>query len=161
MGLTRNLSLGASGPDVLAVKRRLLELGCYAPEITRLTRDAFGADTRRAVLAFQVNNGLEADGIVGVRTYALLFPAEAAAKQELFGAALPTHLPADAAVKIGEAIASETPIRRAIVLDALSFAASFDAPGNYPRSLYIRGGNLYNTDLSPNVSRVSRVISGA
>lgn len=161
MGLTRNLSLGVSGPDVLAVKRRLLELGCYAPEITRLTRDTFGADSRRAVLAFQASNGLEVDGIVGARTYALLFPAEAAARRESFGAALPAHLPADAAAKIGEAIASETPIRRAIVLDALSFAASFDAPGNYPLSLYIRGGNLYNTDLSPNVISLARISSGA
>ena len=68
MPLTRNLSFGASGADVLAVKERLLALGYYESGITALKRDSYGADTRRAVLAFQAANGLIKDGIVGTLT---------------------------------------------------------------------------------------------
>ena len=178
MTLTRNLSLGTSGADVLTMKQRLLELGCYAPEITALKRNAFGDDTRRAVLAFQAKNGLKQDGIVGAKTYALLFPEEVAASEVTVTAEetvaeetivklgtvvfeLPARLPTDAANRIGESLAGETALRRSIVLDALSFAVSPDAPGEFPRSLYIRGGNLYNTDLTPNIISLNRIASGA
>ncbi len=161
MGLTRTLSKGAKGADVRAVKERLLQLCCYAPEITTLQTDAFGADTRRAVIAFQTAYGLEPDGVVGPVTYAALFPEETTALPEADLLELPAHLPADARLKLSEALANESPTRRKLVQNALTFAASPDAPGEYPLSLYIRGGNLYNADLTPNVITLERIARGA
>ena len=59
------------------------------------------------------------------------------------------------------ALAEETQARQEIVRCALSFAVYPLEPGDDPRSLYIRGGNLYNTDLSPNVITLSRIALGA
>lgn len=161
MSLTRTLRRGASGADVLAVKQRLLELGCYVPGISSLQTDVFGTDTRRAVLAFQTAQGLEPDGAVGPITYAALFPENTPTNAILNAPELPAHLPENARAKIAESLAGESPQRREIVLGALTFAASFDAPGEYPLSLYIRGGNLYNADLTPNVITLDRIARGA
>ncbi len=169
MSPTRTLRKGASGGDVLAVKQRLLELGCYTPEITSLKTDVFGTDTRRAVLAFQAAQGLESDGIVGPNTYAALFPENTPASFMSNTPAsfmsnapeLPAHLPESARTRIAQSLAGESVRRREIVLDALSFAVSPDAPGEYPLSLYIRGGNLYNKDLTPNVITLDRIARGA
>lgn len=162
MRLTRNLSLGTYGEDVLAVKRKLLELGYYASEITDLKRSIFGADTRRAVLAFQAANGLVQDGVVGPITYAVLFgDAKADTSIETTVFVLPRQIPAEAAEQISESLTGESQTRRDIVLDALGFAADPDEPGTYPLSLYIRGGNLYNADLSPNVITLARIAYGA
>ncbi|MCE5188215.1 MAG: peptidoglycan-binding protein [Eubacteriales bacterium] len=162
MSFKRNLSLGASGADVIAVKERLLELGCYTATITSLKRDTFGKDTRRAVLAFQAAKGLMQDGIVGRNTYSALFPEEARTASSSSGeSGIPDWIPGSAAERIWESLAGETEIRKSIVLDALAFAVHPDLPGEYPRSLYIRGGNLYNADLKPNVISIARIARGA
>ncbi len=161
MPLTRLLRYRSEGEDVLRVKRRLLELGCYAAHIMQLQTNVFGADTLRAVKAFQEKSGLEADGIVGPLTYAALFPEEAPAVTQAQRADIPAQIGDDAASAILSALEGAGQTRRAIVLDALCFACDADAPGEYPQSLYIRGGNLYNTDLSPNVITLARIRSGA
>ena len=57
------LSLGDRGPEVIALQRRLNELGAG------LAVDGiFGPDTRAAVMAFQAGQGLAVDGIVGPNT---------------------------------------------------------------------------------------------
>jgi len=161
MGLTRTLSKGASGADVRAVKQRLLELGYYAPGINALQTDVFGADTRCAVVTFQTARGLEPDGIVGPITFDALLAAETPQSDETNLLELPAHLSGDARTRIAESLAEETPQRKGIVLEALSFAVRPDAPGEYPLSLYIRGGNLYNADLMPNVITLARIAHGA
>jgi hypothetical protein len=61
------LSLGDRGPEVVALQRRLNELGAG------LSIDGvFGPATRAAVVAFQAQSGLRADGVVGPRTKAAL-----------------------------------------------------------------------------------------
>lgn len=163
MRLTRNLSLGATGEDVLAVKRRLLELGYYAPEITVLKRNMFGADTQRAVLAFQAANGLQQDGVVGPNTFSALFAPDDGTSVSLETAdlSLPAQITAAAAERISASLLGETQSRTDIVKNALSFAADPGAPGAYPLSLYLRGGNLYNADLTRNVITLARIASGA
>ena len=161
MSQPRMLAKGASGADVRKVKERLLALGCYTPEITALQTDVFGADTYRAVVAFQKAQGLKPDGIVGPITLAALFPAETTTMDETDLPELPAHLPENARSQIAKSLAGETSQRNNLVLDALSFAASPDAPGEYPRSLYIRGGNLYNADLTQNVITLDRIARGA
>ena len=163
MVLTRNLRYGIEGDDVRALKERLLALGCYAPNITGLTNSRFGSDTRAAVRAFQLANGLEVDGIAGPLTWAALFTEsvqpEEGTPDENDG--IPSNIgsAAKSAISAGLAGAGET--RRAVVLDALAFAYDSAVPADYPLSLYIRGGNLYNTDLQPNVITFARIASGA
>jgi lipoprotein-anchoring transpeptidase ErfK/SrfK len=63
-----NLAEGATGPDVVALQRRLRDLGFWLPEPT----GTFDAPTTHAVVAFQKTLGLERDGVVGPLTRAAL-----------------------------------------------------------------------------------------
>ena len=65
---------GSKGQEVTDLQSRLATLGYYDPN---QIDGQFGAGTREAVIAFQKANGLEADGIVGAETKAVLFSAEA------------------------------------------------------------------------------------
>lgn len=62
-----SLSLGTDGYRVKALQSRLSELGF----VVRADGD-FGPATRRAVVSFQVEHGLKADGIVGPKTEEML-----------------------------------------------------------------------------------------
>ena len=62
------LTTGSKGVRVTQLQERLRELGYYAGAID----GAFGGQTRDAVVAFQRNNRLSADGMVGPKTYAVL-----------------------------------------------------------------------------------------
>ncbi len=58
------------GDDVLALQHRLREIG----HTSTITPDGlFGADTKEAVMIFQRVNQLKVDGIVGSRTWTVLF----------------------------------------------------------------------------------------
>ena len=63
---------GAQGAEVARIQMRLKELGDYLGPID----GDFGGGTEAAVRAFQRARGLTADGEVGPRTWAALFPAE-------------------------------------------------------------------------------------
>jgi murein DD-endopeptidase MepM/ murein hydrolase activator NlpD len=64
---TPTLRLGATGPAVADLQRRLSAAG------NKVTADgAFGPKTAAAVIAFQQKRGLQADGVVGPRTWAAL-----------------------------------------------------------------------------------------
>lgn len=64
---------GAQGDEVKNLQSRLKTLGFYDGEID----GQFGAGTRNAVILFQQQHGLQADGIVGTETSAILFSADA------------------------------------------------------------------------------------
>ena len=64
---------GSKGQEVKDLQPRLSALGFYSGEID----GEFGPGTKEAVTAFQKTNGLEADGIVGEETRALLFSVNA------------------------------------------------------------------------------------
>ncbi|MDD7908544.1 N-acetylmuramidase domain-containing protein [Pseudovibrio exalbescens] len=64
------LRLGSQGYQVRALQERLCELGYHC----RIDGD-FGTGTRRAVLAFQADNGLDVDGRVGRETHQALLAA--------------------------------------------------------------------------------------
>ncbi|NEP47707.1 MAG: peptidoglycan-binding protein [Moorea sp. SIO3C2] len=66
----RVLREGRSGSDVTQVQRRLRELGYF----NRQPTGYFGSITENAVIRFQRKKGLPADGEVGPRTRAALFP---------------------------------------------------------------------------------------
>lgn len=160
MPLTRMLRPGSAGEDVVRVKQRLLALGFYAPHITVLNSRAFGKDTLAAVKAFQVAHGLTADGIVGPLTYAALFPEETEIPPAQASGGI-TQIGGSAWKALSAALEGTSEARRSIVLDALQFAYDATMPREFPLSLYIRGGNLYNADLLPNVITIERIQSGA
>jgi len=62
------LRKGASGPQVRALQQNLQKLGFFQGTID----DYFGEDTEKAVIKFQISQGLLADGIVGPSTTTLL-----------------------------------------------------------------------------------------
>lgn len=61
------LILGSTGPNVKLIQSLLNRIGYNAGPVD----GQFGPQTRQAVIAFQRNNGLVADGIVGPATWAL------------------------------------------------------------------------------------------
>ena len=61
---TRTLTLGMTGNDVYALQERLIELRY----LTGVADGVFGAETQAALVAFQKNNGLTADGNAGSST---------------------------------------------------------------------------------------------
>lgn len=156
----QTLRFGCTGVDVMRVKLRLHALGCFPPHISAIKNDRFGSDTRYAVQAFQAKNALETDGIVGPLTWNALFPEDAAQSAQPRGE-IPANIGEAAAGLIAVALEGAHATRRGIVLDALQFAFDPALPRDYPTSLYIRGGNLYNADLSPNIISLSRIESGA
>ena len=65
----RTLRIGAQGEDVVLLQVRLISLGY----LTGKADGVFGAGTSAAVQAFQLRNGLSADGVAGTKTYKKLF----------------------------------------------------------------------------------------
>ena len=61
---TRSLSLGMTGNDVYALQERLIELRY----LTGVADGVFGTETQSALIEFQKNNGLTADGTAGAST---------------------------------------------------------------------------------------------
>ena len=60
----RTMSLGMSGNDVYALQQRLIELRY----LSGVADGVFGVETQNALIAFQKNNGLKADGNAGSTT---------------------------------------------------------------------------------------------
>ena len=146
MEFTRNLKKGMSGEDVRAVKERLVTLG-YLYAATKLT---FGSDTLKAVKAFQTANGLEADGVVGVLTLSALFNDDVD-KPTTEAVIVPERFSPAARLAIGTALAQVSELRREICLDALQWAVEAEEKPASMLAFYIRGGNMYNKDLTLNV----------
>ena len=69
------LRTGSQGEDVKKLQSRLQTLGYYDGAID----GQFGGGTKKAVILFQQQNGLGADGIVGAETRAVLYSARAKA----------------------------------------------------------------------------------
>lgn len=67
------LSNGSQGEKVEELQKRLQALGYYTGEID----GQFGPGTREAVVAFQKNNGLDADGLAGTETLKVLYSQDA------------------------------------------------------------------------------------
>ncbi len=68
-GEFESLRKGDAGAIVQSVQQRLKKYGYFDGEVTSY----FGSATETAVKAFQKNNGLKVDGVVGSETYSLLF----------------------------------------------------------------------------------------
>jgi len=150
----RALKRSMSGDDVLLAKQRLVTLGyLYAA-----TKRTFGSDTLKSVKAFQLANGLEVDGIIGPLTWSALF-SENEEKPTIEAVIIPERFSPEARQAIGIALAQVSDIRREICLDALQFAVEAESNPESMLAFYIRGGNMYNKDLSLNVMTSAKLKS--
>lgn len=163
MTITRTLRAKSSGPDVLWLKNWLFENGFYAPKVKKITHDRYGGDTAKAVEAFQRKYSLTVDGIFGPKSREMLnkiLNPEIKKDKEI------EYVTAEKYPRISEENRKKinvelngsqmTELRRKIVLEVLKYVtdASIASKFRYPTSLYIRGGNLYNKDLSLNTITV-------
>ena len=151
----RTLKYLMSGEDVRYLKDKLFALGFYAPNIAQITNSRFGADTVDAVKAFQRAYHLNEDGIVGQNTWTKLrevLSGDAKPMTEYVRATDYPRIGEKARAGLNEALQSVSEDRRKMVLEALKEAtdATIAPQFEYPSSLYIRGGNLYNKDLTIN-----------
>jgi peptidoglycan hydrolase-like protein with peptidoglycan-binding domain len=89
---------GSSGGRVFALQERLAELGYYQGAID----GDFGAVTESALTAFQANNSLAADGVVGPSTEAALRAPDAIAAQQSRPAAPSLPSAGDGLLELGE-----------------------------------------------------------
>ena len=161
MLLYDDVTKGSSGAIVLKIKKRLFELGYFDPEVKRVVKMTYGNDTLKAVNRFKHEHGLPENGIVDPAVYDLLFPNEEPEPEMTQTGDIPLNIPPEYAKRIATALIGETDKRIRLTLRALSYASIPTDPKDYPISLYIRGGNLYNTDLTPNVITLARIASGA
>ncbi len=70
------LKEGSEGDDVIMLQLRLKDLGYYNYKITNY----FGSFTEEALIAFQKENGLSRDGVLGQGTYDVLYSNDAVRK---------------------------------------------------------------------------------
>ncbi len=159
----RMLRYGMSGTDVRYIKEKLHALGYYASSIQQILRDRYGADTLRAVRTFQRahtdadGNRLAVDGVIGLRTWSAIERAGTVRPE----VETPESIGRIAATAIGSELHGASEARRAIALLALTFAFDPEVPAKYPLSLYIRGGNLYKSNLEIDVITSARIDAGA
>lgn len=156
MELKRNLKRYVTGDDVRWVKDYLFSTGYYTDGIKGITNNRFGNDTYKAVKKFQEKYNLVVDGIVGKNTFGkiteLLKNTEPDTTEYITAETHP-RISEPARDAINEALKRVSYVRRKVVLEALKYAtdASVAARFDYPSSLYIRGGNLYNKDNTLNI----------
>lgn len=119
------LKNGSAGSAVRELQTRLQELGYYDGEID----GQFGSGTRAAVVLFQQQHGLDADGMVGQATSALLYSEDAQPMAE--ATAIPTIVPempeptAASASVSGTAVITRKPYLRS---DGLPLLVNRDNP---------------------------------
>lgn len=70
--LPRTVSMGARGPDIVAYKGGLVHAGARPKGLSR--SPLFGKRMRSEVRYFQKRHALVQDGVIGPKTYALLYP---------------------------------------------------------------------------------------
>lgn len=81
--------IGSIGPEVIEFQKRLAELNYYSGELD----GQYYEGTAAAVMVFQAQHGLEADGIAGAITLALLFSPQAQKKLDATPSPTPGSVP--------------------------------------------------------------------
>lgn len=157
MEFKRNLKRYMTGDDVKYMKDSLVKLGYLA----KSTHNKYGNDTYSAVKLYQSEHkdiyggSLAPDGIIGKLTWSAIerdtgdVPVPPPGPTPEFD--IPDNIGPVAAKAIKEQLGTVSETRRKIVLEALKYAHDPDNKQKYMTSLYLRGGNLYNKDLKPNV----------
>lgn len=158
MNITRTLRKNSVGEDVRELKEWLFKNDFYAAKIKKITNSTYRNDTVNAVKNFQRRYDLTVDGIFGPKSIEKLNEVINDTKKEFVEYVTAKEFPRISEAnrtKINTALngSDVSAIRRNVVLEALKQAtdASIASKFAYPLSLYIRGGNLYNTNGKINV----------
>lgn len=147
----RNIKRYVSGDDVLHAKQKLVELGyLYAA-----TKKRFGDDSFRATKAFQAANGLVPDGVIGIETWSALF----GDPKPVPSVDVPDWIAEPARTEISQALSATSAKRKEICLLALKYCVDRNSNPALMKGFYIRGGNLFNKDLSVNVMTEAKLNS--
>lgn len=146
----RNIKRYMSGEDVTAVKQRLLELGYLASA----NKPRYGDDSYNACKAFQSANGLQVDGIVGILTWSALFSHVPVPAVEV-----PEWISEPYRTQISQSLATVSETRRKICLLALNYAVDYNSDPALLKGFYVRGGDLFDKDLTAHVMTESRLNS--
>lgn len=163
MTFKRILRYGMTGSDVRYIRDLLLSLGYGPVGYSDVSGNVFDEAMLAAVKQFQRANldldgkQLFVDGIVGQKTWDAIVRAPVIERDT----SLPATIGKLAGMALTPALARVSDPRRAFMLLALQFAYDPTVPAKYPHSLYIRGGNLYHTDLALNVITAARIDAGA
>jgi peptidoglycan hydrolase-like protein with peptidoglycan-binding domain len=152
---SRTISIGMSGDDVLAVKKRLVQIGYLA----KCTHNRFGNDTKSAVEFMQNMNQLDVTGRVDAATWRCLFSDEVARPDEIDAneIAIPSHISAGLAKILRESLSKVSASRRDTVLEIIKYAIDPDNLQPYIKGMYRRGGNFYTPSLLPNLMSESKL----
>lgn len=148
MEFRRNLKRYMVGDDVRAVKDRLVELGY----LERATHNMYGDDTYRAVKAFQAVSNLAQDGVVGILTWTALFE-----DPQPIPSDIPEWFSPAVRAELSLALANTSAKRREICQLALQFCVDRATNPVFLRCFYVRGGNLFDKDLSLHVMTKARL----
>ncbi len=153
VNFTRNLKQGMSGADVRYIKDMLFKLGWYTPNITKISSNSFGADTVKAVKAFQQAHGLTVNGIIGKATWDAIVDDYSGKSQTEDKGLLDeyTHISEAKRKLIEKDLEGVSELRKEIVLEILKYAYDYGTSKKV-RALYIFGANLYNTNLTLNIA---------
>ena len=149
----RTIKSGVVGDDVLSVKTFLFKRGYYSDKITAITHNKCGADTVDAIKNLQTALGIKVDGKCGPETLsyinALIF-----IRDNSFN-----NITLDTLAIIFKDLQKSTDERIEICLKALVECTEPKCAesGVIPKSLYIRGGNLYNKDRKKNFITISKL----
>lgn len=140
----QTLSLGSTGPDVQQVQSLLHRIGYNAGPVDSF----FGQQTRQAVMAFQRDQGLYPDGIVGPATWGAM-------NKFLLGYSIYTVRPGDTVYNIARKF--YTTVNAIITAN----------PGINPNVIYIGqqlvvpyGIDVVYTDVQPTYEMIDRQITG-
>ncbi len=108
--LSASLRKGGRGSEVLAIQKKLKELGYYTGKLD----SDFGSGTLAAVISFQRKNDLTKDGIVGAGTYGVLFSGSAVAAGGSSTAPDATTAPSTGSLRQGDTGAAVKTMQQAL-----------------------------------------------
>lgn len=158
---TRILKRGMSGEDVFYIKKKLFERGYFSSKIKKISNKTYGSDTVTAVKNYQSKNGLTVDGIIGEVTWNSIIKSNETAPVIRYNVDVdtPENIGKIASEKILKDLELVDERRQRVVAELLKYAVDLNDLPKYMISFYIRGGNLYNKDLSLNVMSLSKLNS--
>lgn len=135
---------------------KLVELGF----LEKATTDKIGNDSVTAIKNFQISKNLKPDGIVGPLTWNELFKYEPGEDVPSYNdIKIPSHISKKVADAIIADLSKVSDIRKKVCLEALQYAVDSTNKPQAMKAFYIRGGNLYNTNLKLNVMSLAALKS--
>lgn len=150
---SKTIKLNSFGDDALEIKNFLFSKGYYSDKVGKITHNKIGIDSVEAIKNFQRVYDLEVDGKCGQITLsyinALMFIRDNSFK----------NITVDTLAKIFKDLQKTTEERANICLNALVECTEPKCAeqGVLPKSLYIRGGNLYNKDKKKNIITANKL----